>query len=307
MLRDTKDSRGRCVLFRAVCLAEGCGRVWRGLSRPVQDTPLPNQNLARPEFSRMHLLGDEDVPGALLCGLHEAGIRRGSRAGARNFGNKRRRLTQKIERERERASEALDFEHAAALHKRLDKVSSVLRGLPGITRRVEDLNILILQQAAEEKAIVAFPARGGILGEPIFLRFGELSSEPRSVEAILRAGLEQKQSQIADQRVGCGLLQSSGEQNQRFGLHEAPPELSEHLSLIARWFYSNPREGEIFFREADWPYRRILRACGRLLAGPSAVGALRLGRPPQNKPQRSHAIGSNGSRPFRNRRRKPGK
>ena len=41
----------------------------------------------------------------------------------------------------------------------------------------------------------------------------------------------------------------------------APPELPEHLSLVARWFYSKPREGEILFREEDWPYRRILRAC----------------------------------------------
>jgi hypothetical protein len=46
----------------------------------------------------------------------------------------------------------------------------------------------------------------------------------------------------------------------------AKGELSEHLWLVARWFYSNPREGEIFFREKDWPYRRILRACSRLLA-----------------------------------------
>jgi hypothetical protein len=44
--------------------------------------------------------------------------------------------------------------------------------------------------------------------------------------------------------------------------------LGEHLRLIARWFYSNPRAGEIFFREKDWPYRRILRACSRLLAPP---------------------------------------
>jgi hypothetical protein len=42
-------------------------------------------------------------------------------------------------------------------------------------------------------------------------------------------------------------------------------DLSEHLWLVARWYYSNPREGEIFFREKDWPYRRILRACARLL------------------------------------------
>jgi hypothetical protein len=43
-------------------------------------------------------------------------------------------------------------------------------------------------------------------------------------------------------------------------------DLGEHLWLLARWYFSNPREGEIFFREKDWPYRRILRACSRLLA-----------------------------------------
>jgi hypothetical protein len=43
-------------------------------------------------------------------------------------------------------------------------------------------------------------------------------------------------------------------------------DLGEHLWQVARWYYSNPREGEIFFREKDWPYRRILRACSRLLA-----------------------------------------
>jgi hypothetical protein len=55
----------------------------------------------------------------------------------------------------------------------------------------------------------------------------------------------------------------------RYGLREAPPELPEHLLLVARWFYSKPREGEILFRDGDWPYRRILRACARLLAPPS--------------------------------------
>jgi hypothetical protein len=44
--------------------------------------------------------------------------------------------------------------------------------------------------------------------------------------------------------------------------------LSEHLWLLAGWFYSNPRQGEIFFRGNAWPYRRMMRACARLLAPP---------------------------------------
>jgi len=44
--------------------------------------------------------------------------------------------------------------------------------------------------------------------------------------------------------------------------------LHDHLALLTRWFYSKPREGEILFRDKVWPYRRMLRACSRLLAGP---------------------------------------
>jgi len=196
-------------------------------------------------------------------------------------------LVQEVEREREAASEALDFERAAALHKRLEKISGVLRGLPELTGRVEDLNAVILQRGAEEKTIAAFPIRAGMLTEPIFLRFAELSSEPRSVEAILRAGLELPESKytpLEKARNAFAARNETGksapsetfeEQKRRFGLQTAPAELTEHLSLVARWFYSNPREGEIFFREADWPYRRILRACARLLA--SAAGAENMG------------------------------
>ena len=39
---------------------------------------------------------------------------------------------------------------------------------------------------------------------------------------------------------------------------------------MARWYYSSPREGEIFFREKDWPYRKIMRGCSRLLAPPAS-------------------------------------
>jgi excinuclease UvrABC nuclease subunit len=163
-------------------------------------------------------------------------------------------LIQEVEREREAASEALDYERASGFHKRLEKISAVLRGLPELARRVDHLDAVILQRAAGEKTVAAFPVRSGLISDPIFLRFGEISSEPTSVEAILRAGLNSPGSDPAMKSVG------------------APHALTEHLSLLARWFYSNPREGEIFFREADWPYRRILRACGRLLAPPQAEG-----------------------------------
>jgi excinuclease ABC subunit C len=200
-------------------------------------------------------------------------------------------LIKEIQAQREAASEALHFEKAAALHKRLEKVSGTLRGWGELTRRIDEIDAVILQRAAEEKTIVVFPVQAGILAEPLFLRFAELSTEPKSVEGILRAVLD-PQTSFAHRKPSESKVDSSAKINSsaqpqeegaspqsqaqksdvpasnrsRYGLQSAPPELAEHLSLLSRWFYSKPREGEILFREDSWPYRRILRACNRLLA-----------------------------------------
>jgi hypothetical protein len=83
------------------------------------------------------------------------------------------------------------------------------------------------------------------------VRFNEIAGQPRSAEHIFREYLESPASQ-------------SG--NPASVIAASKNALSEHLWLLARWYYSNPREGEIFFREKDWPYRRIMRGCSRLLA-----------------------------------------
>ncbi len=195
-------------------------------------------------------------------------------------------LTEQLAHERAAASEALDFERAAALHKRLDKVTAVLRGMPDLARRIEELDLVILQRSAEPQTIIVFPVRAGMLEEPVFLRFAEISSEPRSVEAILKDALEpgwndelheaadgrsaqKRESEVPDTPVSEKNLRA------RYGLRGASPDLHDHLALLTRWFYSKPREGEILFRDKVWPYRRVLRACGRLLAGP---------HPPQGAP-----------------------
>jgi len=185
-------------------------------------------------------------------------------------------LTAELEREREAASEALDFERAAAVHRRVEKAAEALRGVSEIARRIEDLNAVVLQRAAGENTIAVFVVRGGRIEEPRLLRFAELASEPRSVEQILREWLEG----AADQ--GSPLAVKPGNPQRIYR------ELEDHLSLLARWFYKKPRAGEIFFREStartsaaaasqdeasarrnsEWPYRRILRACSRLLAPP---------------------------------------
>lgn len=212
-------------------------------------------------------------------------------------------LKDRLQREREAASEALDFEQAAAIHKRLEKVSAALWGLPEIARRVETIDAVILQRAVEEKCIAVFPVRGGIIGEATFLNFGELSSQPRSVEALLRHELdpsaaaakaeprknetsvpEPSAAEPSESAYEAGPPPSDpAEMRRRYGLHTAPTQLSEHLAMLARWFYSKPREGEIFFREKkEWPYRRILRACSRLLQPPAPETTRGKAQPPKS-------------------------
>jgi excinuclease ABC subunit C len=159
-----------------------------------------------------------------------------------------------IEDDRERASADLDFERAAQLHKRLEKLDDALRFRPELARRIANLDAVILQRAAEEQSIGVFGIHGGRLAEPFFLRFGEIASQPRSAEHIFKDYLEGNSANAQD-----------AENSQRPPVSSAREELGEHLALVSRWFYSNPRDGEIFFREKDWPYRKILRACSRLL------------------------------------------
>ena len=178
-----------------------------------------------------------------------------------------------IEDDRERASADLDFERAAQLHKRLEKLDDALRFRPELARRIADLDAVILQRAAEEQSIGVFGIHGGRLAEPFFLRFAEIASQPRSAEHIFKDYLEGN----------VGEARSAETPAAAISMASAREELSEHLALISRWFYSNPRDGEIFFREKDWPYRKILRACSRLLnpktADPPAGEATPNGNP----------------------------
>jgi len=156
-------------------------------------------------------------------------------------------LKAELQAERETASADLEFERAAALHRRLEKVNEVLKGAPELARPIEHLDAVVLQRAAEPAAVAVFIVRAGWIAEPFLLRFGQ-TAEPRSAEEILR------------ERLGSSSPRASASSS------SATEPLADHLALLARWYYSKPRTGEVFFREADWPYRRLIRACARLLA-----------------------------------------
>lgn len=152
--------------------------------------------------------------------------------------------------EREFASEQMDYEKAATIHKKLEKLDDVLGGKPDLARRIQNLDAVVLQRGIDDHTVVLFGVHGGRLAEPFHLRFGD-TGKPASAEETVRDYLE-------------GVVNAPAKANSN--VKQSAAELGEHLGLLARWFFSSPREGEIFFRDKDWPYRRILRACSRVLA-----------------------------------------
>ena len=167
-------------------------------------------------------------------------------------------LADSLTQERESASTQLDFEHASALHKRLEKVQELRRSLPELARPIKQIDAVILARAAAENAIAVFTVRGGEIADPFVLQFDQLAGQPRSAEQIIRELLEPAATQPDEANPNRPSLDPAAIQ-----------QLEDHLALLARWFYGSPREGEIFFEEprpTGWPYRRILRACRRLLS-----------------------------------------
>jgi hypothetical protein len=139
----------------------------------------------------------------------------------------------------------------------LEKVSGVLRAWPEVARPVRALDAVVLQPAAEKNTVAVFVVRSGRIAEPFLLDFAELQAQPRSLEQILRERLEASLSTSHDSQT-------------------TNAELADHLSLLARWYYSKPRAGEIFFPQEsrssatrgqlEWPWRRIIRACSRIIS-----------------------------------------
>src|SRR5260370_25249353 len=157
-----------------------------------------------------------------------------------------RSLRNSLEHERESASEAMDYERAASLHKKIEKLDDALRGSPELPRRIQDLSAVILQRSAEEQTVGVYVVRGGWLAAPTFVRFAEIAGQPRSAEHIFREYLEGATTQA---------LENSRAKAAAAGGNKGV--LSEHLWLPDRRYFSNPRVGEIFVRGNDSPDRRI--------------------------------------------------
>jgi excinuclease ABC subunit C len=211
-----------------------------------------------------------------------------------------RPLLRSLEAERAHTSETMEFEQAAKVHRTLEKVHEVLRHKPDLVRNLRDLHALIVQRAAEAKSVVFFRACAGELRGPATLSLDENVPAPVPLDEQLHNLLKSlasappgsafSQAPPASStdgearlhgvclppesrqppRVESGEEQSSATAGRLTSRAEARRPLPpwEHLSLLARWYYSSFREGELVMLNRDQaiPHTRLIRICRKLLA-----------------------------------------
>ena len=155
-------------------------------------------------------------------------------------------LVRGLQAERAQASEALEFERAAKLHRRIEKVQEVLRQKPGIARNLGQLHAVLVARSAEANRVVFFRISGGEVRGPAEFSFDENDPSPLPLDQRLHAALDP--------------LMRPEE-----GPEGSPPW--EHLSLLARWYFSSFRQGELLLLppSQEIPHARLIRLCRKIL------------------------------------------
>jgi excinuclease ABC subunit C len=167
-------------------------------------------------------------------------------------------LVREFSAQRDAASANLQFEEAAAIHVRLEKLKPTINQFPEIVRRLDRFSALIVQPGHVIDSVTFFRVDGGKISGPA----------PFSIQAV-----EHAKSQSMESRVQA-VLDSFQPAKPRPAL-----EIMEHLALLKRWYYRGHRTGEIFLADDKgvFPMRRIVRGIGRVLRGegPEEIGETR--------------------------------
>ena len=157
-------------------------------------------------------------------------------------------LVREISRQRDEASTNLEFEQAALLHTKVDKIKPIVGQLPEVVHRIDQLNGVMLQACGTAGAVNLFRIEGGCIAGPVAL-------------AIQPA--DHAKSQSMESRIEETLASCSPED------YKTALTTMEHLALLKRWYYRSSRVGEIFFADekGNLPLRRIVRGVSRIYRG----------------------------------------
>ena len=157
-------------------------------------------------------------------------------------------LKRQMATERDEASAKMEFEAAAAIHARLDKLAPVLQQLPEFVRRIDQSHAVIVQKSRQAESVALFRVDGGALAGPLEFPISDAEhAKSQSMEARIQAALTAFPAFLPASAI----------------------ERMEHLAILKRWCYRGTRAGEIFFADArgELPMRRLVRGIGRVYKG----------------------------------------
>jgi excinuclease UvrABC nuclease subunit len=157
-------------------------------------------------------------------------------------------LKRQMAAERDAASAKMEFETAAAIHARLDKLTPVLQQLPEFVHRIDQSHAVIVQKSRQEERVALFRVDGGALAGPLEFPISDAEhTKSQSMEARIQAAL----AAFPASKPASAL------------------ERMEHLAILKRWCYRGTRAGEIFFADdrGELPMRRLVRGIGRVYKG----------------------------------------
>jgi excinuclease ABC subunit C len=183
-------------------------------------------------------------------------------------------LKRQFAAERDSASAQLDFENAAAIHSRLEKLAPVLQQMPEVVHRIDRLQALIVQRSAAPESVALFRVDAGAISGPIVF---PISSPEHTKSQSMEARIDEALSGAGSGGAGIPARPGSEADCKVVGKNARPTllEITEHLAILKRWYYRGTRAGEIFFTDAQGalPMRRVVRGIGRVYKGEAPESA----------------------------------
>ena len=199
----------------------------------------------------------------------------------------------RLESERNAASEAMEFERAAAIHQRMQKVQSVAHLASDAVRPLAELTGILVQPSAEPGHVALFALRRGVWSGPaLYSIVGMRLANERSGSSSLFAHpvalepvpLEGVAALPAKDVLESRLEEALGTLAQSAPKSVSSQTLSDHVALFTQWFYRPAARsaGEIVFAGADGdvPRKPLLRAISRVAARANSANPEELAKPP---------------------------
>jgi hypothetical protein len=141
------------------------------------------------------------------------------------------------------ASQNMEFEQAAHIHKRIEQVKTAVAARDEFISEVADFNGVAITAGAAAGEVRLWPMLAGLWQEPIVLDVSSRQAESKSMDADLKERLTAASAA---------------------GSEDGDP--FEHLSLFLRWYRSSWRDGAWvgFTSVSSLNYRRLVREISKL-------------------------------------------